>query len=195
VSVMASFLDQMIRAFGPDANLMVFQERESEILVKGREFLADNVWRRLNEMVREEFGGRYSPAEKGWVIPKPKPVSEEEPTRTGIPKLDEKLEEIERDKEPMRGIDPYTGLPVDDEKAAEREAAEEVLSEDILPPTAAELIAGKIRLVEVDDIQPNQYNPNEMSEEEFKALVENMKQEGPHGTSPIEVRLIKGSDY
>ena len=72
----------------------------------------------------------------------------------------------------------------------EIEAAEEILSEG---STAAELLAGKILLVEIDVIQPNQYNPNEMSEEEFKALVENMKREGPHGTDPLLVRpLDKG---
>jgi ParB family chromosome partitioning protein len=65
--------------------------------VKGREVLKDELWRSLSEMVREELGGQYSPVVKGWVIPRPKP--EPEPTWTGIPTIDEKLEEIETELE------------------------------------------------------------------------------------------------
>jgi co-chaperonin GroES (HSP10) len=161
----STFLDTVIKAFRGDANRMVFQEREREILVKGREFLADTVWRPLNEMVMLEFGGRYTPSEKGWVIPKPKM---EEPTRTGIPTIDAKLKDMEREQE-----------------AAEAELV------SVNPTETEESLTGKILLMDVDQIQTNPYNPNEMRDDEFKALVENMRREGPHGTSPIEIRPLK----
>ena len=58
-----------------------------------------------------------------------------------------------------------------------------------------EKVAGRIVLVEADRIRPNKYNPNEMSDEEFNALLENMKKEGSHGTSPLEVRPLNASTW
>lgn len=58
-----------------------------------------------------------------------------------------------------------------------------------------ELDSSSIFLVEIDKIRPNRYNPNEMSEEEFNTLVENMRREGPPGTNPLEIRPLDASTW
>jgi len=83
--------------------------------------------------------------------------------------------------QPGKGI----GVPKIDAHLAQIEAEE----------AEEEKVAGKVILVETDRIRPNRYNPNEMSDEEFSALQENMKKEGPHGTSPLEVRPLDASSW
>lgn len=45
--------------------------------------------------------------------------------------------------------------------------------------------------LDVDKIRFNTYNANEMPEDRFLELVENMRREGQNGTDPIQVRPIK----
>ena len=72
-------LDKIKKAFGSDAELMVFEEQGDGVLVRGKAFLPDKVWRSLSKVVEQELGGKYSSVERGWVIPK-SPESRETPT-------------------------------------------------------------------------------------------------------------------
>jgi ParB family chromosome partitioning protein len=56
------------------------------------------------------------------------------------------------------------------------------------------LAQDEVLWIELGKLKPNRYNPNEMSEEEFQALLDNMRKEGPNGTDPILIRPL-GADW
>jgi len=57
------------------------------------------------------------------------------------------------------------------------------------------LAQDEVLWVELGKLKPNRYNPNEMSEEEFQPLLENMRKEGPNGTDPLLIRPLGADDW
>lgn len=149
-------------------------EYADKAIIKGKRWFEDKDYDALCA-IAERLGGIYDRAITAFLVPLA--PSGPRAQGTGIPSLDAKVREIEEAKKGL-GLVGGTGQPVKTGTSVEKEAEQSIVEE--------------IVLVEVDKIMLNKYNSNEMSEEEFNALVENLRREGPHGTSPIEVRSIKG---
>lgn len=151
---------------GFDIGFLVFEELGGIVIVKASKgkWIDPEYWNPLNEITQSQLGGYYSRPEKGWVIPSEqvkvpaskrstsqtvfKKATDVRGTRTGLSKIDRKLEELDEEK----------------------------------------ISVGKIVLIERGRIKPNKYNLNEMTDEEFLALLENMRKEGLRGMDPILIR-------
>lgn len=187
----SKFLESVINVFGSNANLMVFLEGESEVVVKGRSgivndrrissdgFIVDEVWRELNELVREEFKGQYSPVERGWVIKKPKESKDQ--TRT-VP-YEVEVVGGEGEEEPMRGIDPYTGLPVSEPART----AEEPELEDVFPPEG-------FRVIPLENLVTSPVKLRQSIDDEYlEGLAESIRDKGI--LQPILVRRLPSGSF
>lgn len=173
----ANWISRIKALFGDEASNMSFElTRLSDyegpvVIAKCKTFLKTEKWRGLNETAKAEGGKYTSSPVRGWIFPVEN-LRETEKPRPAVSggKKDEELYN-------------YVGKPVDtgirtiDDKHRDQNQEEDIAWLD--PKT----------------IKPNPYNPNEMTEEEFTALVESMRREGPREMTPIEVRLLEGGLY